>query len=143
MDPEITFPSNESNPVSSCSQNSTKSDSVSETEVVLKTVGSPSSNENSSQTGTCERGADSPSNDDDESESDDIEWEEVSMNTGAINGLVGRNATLTTISVPQRVIVNKDENETLVATLREHYKLAVKTYLPRINKWIEVRAIME
>ncbi|XP_019849405.1 PREDICTED: UV-stimulated scaffold protein A-like isoform X2 [Amphimedon queenslandica] len=133
------FPLNESNPVSNCSQNSTKSDSVSaetDSELVLKTVGSPSSNETSSQTGGCSREPDDTSTDG-ESESDDVEWEEVTMATGAINGLVGRNPTVTTIRVPDRVIVNKDDNETLIATLRERYKLAVKTYLPRINKWIE------
>ena len=142
MDPELMFPITEPSSVSNCSQDSNSVTAETNSEVVLKTIGTPSSGEISSQTGGCSREPDDTSTDG-ESESDDVEWEEVTMATGAINGLVGRNLTLTTISVPDRVIVNKDDNETLVATLRERYKLAVKTYLPRINKWIEVRANTE
>lgn len=141
MSPEETCPV----PSISDSQTSTSnSDALSqqaEPEASVKTIGSPSNA--STQTGSHQRrlSGTAPDCTDDESDDSDIEWEEIvsaANNSGSINGLVGRNPTLTTITVPQRVQVNRDDNETLVATLRERFKLVNKTYLPRINKWIEV-----
>ena len=141
MSPKETCPV----PSISDSQTSTSnSDALSqqaEPEASVKTIGSPS--DASTQTGSHQRrlSGTAPDCTDDESDDSDIEWEEIvsaANNSGSINGLVGRNPTLTTITVPQLVQVNRDDNETLVATLRERFKLVNKTYLPRINKWIEV-----
>ena len=80
------------------------------------------------------------------SDDSDVEWEEIATTEGedplAVNGLVRRSLNVVTVTIPDKVKIKQEENESLIETLKEHYKLLTKTYLPRINKWIEVKIVI-
>lgn len=78
-------------------------------------------------------------NDSDNDSDSETEWEEIQTteNPLNVNGVVGSTFNVT-VTVPDKVKISREDNETLVETLKEHHKLLSKTYLPRINKWIEV-----
>lgn len=80
----------------------------------------------------------------DVSDSDsEVEWEEMGVFTeppmdAGINGLLGRTWNVT-VEIPHQVkVIEGIENDSLIGTLKERHKILIKTYLPRITKWIEV-----
>jgi hypothetical protein len=81
----------------------------------------------------------------DESDSE-TEWEEVNESISdtslAINGLTFNNSVNVIINVPNKVEVRKEDNETLIEIMKEHHRLLVKHYLPKINRWLEVNNII-
>ena len=92
----------------------------------------------------------------DVSDSDsEVEWEEMGVVTepplgvvtepplgAGINGLLGR-AWNVTVEIPHQVkVIEGVENDSLIGTLKERHKLLIKTYLPRITKWIEVNLLL-
>ena len=84
----------------------------------------------------------------DVSDSDsEVEWEEMGVVTeppmgAGINGLLGRTWNVT-VEIPHQVkVIEGIENDSLIETLKEKHKLLIKTYLPRITKWIEVNVLL-
>ena len=93
-----------------------------------------------------------------ENESDsesEVEWEEVGMgleesehgevgtegegSSFSAHGMIGSGWSMT-IEVPEMVrVVEEEDNESLVAVLKERHKMVKEKYLKRVNKWIEVR----
>jgi len=88
------------------------------------------------------------SSDDDDDEEDWIEVAEPSSSSTGLegHGVAGREFSLT-ITLPQGknslLLTETEDNQSIFENLKGSYLLCANSYLPSVNKWLQVLVIME